>query len=407
MRTSQCSARCSGVAGKRAARGQGTVYKEEKPNRKTTWVAERWVTLPDGRRKRVRARAASQGEALAEVEVKARRVLTLNPGADRVTVADFMVQWLEHKSAHVRASSMRAYRQDVRLHIRPALGKHRLARLQTQHCQALVDKLVNAGTPSMADRVRRTLKQALRHAVKWGLLAGSPMDRVDPVRKPAPKRATYDAAQLRKFLRVAEGSKFHPLFLLAVSTGMRKGELLALKWEDLQSDGVHVRRTVSAKASGDGTTAPKTAAGERFVPVAPATMRVILETRTKHAMDSDWVFTTRNGKRHSVRTVSRVMRTLQKRYGLPEIRFHDFRRSYATLLAEQGHHPRVIQALLGHSTPTLAMTVYTDVTEASRRRAHIDLDSGGKKGGSSTGRHSNATGHDEGDDPPQGRSIEA
>lgn len=395
------------MADKRTPKGQGSVYKEEKPGRDTKWVAERWVELPDGRKARVRARAATQGKAIAERELKARRKLASNPDAERMTVSEFMDDWLTHKSAHVRASSMRAYRQDVRLHIRPQLGKHKLAKLLPKHAQGLIDGMVETGRHSMADRVRRTLRQALGHAVKWGLLAANPMDRVDAVRKPPPKRGVYSMRELRAFLEAARGSKFYPLFLLAVATGMRKGELLALQWRDLEPEGVHVRRTVSAKAKGDGTEPPKTAAGERFIPVEKETMRVVLETRTPHAQASEWVFTTRNAKRHSVRTVSRVMRTFQKRAGLAELRFHDFRRSYATLLAEAGHHPRVIQALMGHATPTMAMQIYTDATETARLRAHIGVHERGRDGGSATEPEPKASERDEADDAPTGRSIEA
>lgn len=361
------------MAGKRTTRGLGSVYRDTDERTTTKWIAEKWVTLPTGVRKRVRARGVTQEEALAELAGKAADTLDRNPTGDRITVSEFMRQWLDHKRAHVRASTIRAYEQDNRLHITPNLGKLRLARVQAVDCQRVIDQLASAGSFSMADRVRRTLKQAFRYAVRQGTLNANPMDRVQPVRKPEPKRGTYTPDQIKVFLDAAKRTKYYPLFLLAFSTGMRKGELLALKWEDVTPEGVFVRRTVSKDAAGDGTTAPKTRAGVRFIPVEPATMRTILATRTKHARADEWVFTTRNGKRHSVRTPSRVMRQLQDANNLPPIRFHDFRRSYATLLAVQGHHPRVIQALLGHSTPTLAMTVYTEATEGARANAAVQL----------------------------------
>jgi len=367
------SGRSCGVAGKRTTRGLGSVYLDTDARSKTKWIAERWVTLPSGQRRRVRARGVTQDEALAALAVKASDTLARNPTGDRVTVREFMLAWLEHKQAHVRASTMRSYQQDNRLYITKYLGSHRLARLHASDCQQLIDRISAKGRKNMADRVRRTLKQALGYAVKQGALHANPMDRIDPVKKPDVERGTYDLEQITAFLEAASRSKLHPMFVLAFATGMRKGELLALKWSDVSADGVHVRRTVSKNAAGDGTTPPKTRAGRRFIPVDPEVMSYILSTRTRHAGDNEWVFTTRNGKRHSDRNVSKVMRDIQARHKLPEIRFHDFRRSYATLLAVQGHHPRVIQALLGHSTPTLAMTVYTEATEGAKRKARVDL----------------------------------
>jgi len=363
------------VADKRAAKGLGSVFAEKDGNRKTKYVAQRNVVMADGTKRRVRARGATQQEALAKLNAKANEA-TQRTSTGHVRFDAFLDVWLNHKRAHVRASTIRAYEQDVRLHIRPALGGKRVDRLEARHVQSMLDALVAAGKHNMADRVRRTMKTALNAAVKWGYAPTNVMDRIDPVRKPDVRRGVYTLEEIRLFLRHAEASKYYALFLLAFATGMRKGELLALQWQDLTDVGVHVRRTVSIGAKGDGTAPPKTSAGYRFIPVAADTMQAVLEGRTAYAQDGDWVFTTRNGRRLSGRNVSTAMRAIQKRYGLPEIRFHDFRRSYATLLAEAGHHPRVIQDLLGHATPNLAMLVYQDATDRAKAGAYVNLDVG-------------------------------
>jgi len=321
------------------------------------------------------------------------KIATVNmaPSHGRVTVAAFLTEWLAHKRVHVRASTLRAYEQDVRLHLEPALGVLPLNRLQARDAQRVIDELAKAGKWNMADRVRRTLKTALNAAVKWGYTPVNVMNQVDAVRKPAPRRGVYTLEQVQAFLRAADGSSYYPLFALAFATGMRKGELLALQWRDVSTVGVHVRRTVSINAPGDGTTPPKTNAGFRFIPVQEDVMQLVQARRTPHARDEDWVFTTRNAKRLSGRNVSFAMRRVQQRANLPEIRFHDFRRTYATLLAEAGHHPKVIQALLGHATPNLAMTVYADATDRARDRAYIDLHIGTLSGTLSTARERHAT----------------
>jgi integrase len=367
------------VAGKRTTKGLGTVYQESDGRRSTSYVAARYVTLANGVRKRLKARGRTQEEAIQKLNMKARAAATQTP-TGHVRVEDYLDVWLSHKRAYVRASTMRAYEQDVRLHLLPALGRKRVDRLEPRDVQAMLDALVARGARSMADRVRRTLKTSLNAAVKWGYVTHNVMDRIDPIQKTAPRRGVYTLEQIQAFLRHSEPSKYHALFRLAFATGMRKGELLALQWQDVTRSGVHVRRTVSANAGGDGTTPPKTASGYRFIPVESDTMNLVISGRTRFAQDGDWVFTTRNGKRVSARNVSHAMRTIQRRYGLPEIRFHDFRTTYATLLAEAGHHPRVIQDLLGHATPNLAMLVYQEATDRAKEGAYNDLNIGGSSG---------------------------
>ena len=372
----------------RSARGTGSVYEEDpknRANRTTQWVGEKWVTLPDGRRKRVKVRGTTQTETVAKLERRVREVVLENPDATRQGAVEFLEEWLKHKAAHVRASTLRAYEQDV-AHLRDPLRGLRLARVQSRHIQAAVDRLASDGHPSMADRVRRTAKQAFRQAIKWGLLNANPVDQLDPVRRPEPKRGVMTAAEMGKLLSAAEGTVYYWVFVVALSTGMRKGEVLALKWGDVAPDGVTVRRTLSHRAAGDGTGPPKTRAGVRFVPVPPHTMAGLLATRSELDGPDDWVFTTRSGKRFSPRNVSHALHVAQRRAGVPEIRFHDLRRTYATQLAAGGAHPRVIQALLGHSTPTLAMTIYTEATESARRAAVVDVLGGGSSGRRATAR---------------------
>jgi Site-specific recombinase XerD len=211
------------------------------------------------------------------------KIATVNmaPSHGRVTVTAFLSDWLAHKRVHVRASTLRAYEQDVRLHIKPKLGALPLDRLQARDAQLVIDDLAKAGKWNMADRVRRTLKTALNAAVKWGYITVNVMNQVDAVRKPAPKRGAYTLEQVQTFLQAAGTSTYYPLFALAFAAGMRKGELLALQWRDVSSVGVHVRRTVSINAPGDGTTPPKTNAGFRFIPVHEDVMQLVLARRSR------------------------------------------------------------------------------------------------------------------------------
>jgi integrase len=370
------------MARQRHVRGRGTVYKEEKPERKTRWVAEKYVRLPDGRKVRIRARARIQEEALEELDRKIAAAKKANPAADKQTVDAFMVRWLEHKKANVRASTHYQYERDHALHIKPKLGGIKLSRLTAYQVQRVLTDIQSAGHHAMADRVRRTLKQALRQAVKWDLLSANPLDKLDPIRRRPVKRGVWTPEEIRRFLKEAESSPYYLAFVLGIATGMRKGEILALTWGDVGGSRVSVSKTVSKRAEG-GIAPPKTAAGERKVRVTPDVERLILSHRNGET-DSDPIFPGRGTRRSRLanpRTLSRELDRLIGVAKVPEIRFHDLRRTYATMLALQGAHPKVIQKALGHSTPTLAMQIYTDVLEEQEERAVIEMP-GGMPGGS-------------------------
>ena len=276
---------------KRSRRGGGTLYEEAGTNRKTKWAFETWAVIPNVGKKRFRGRGNTQKEAIAQARLK------IDEATERATTPDtsveqFMSQWLEHKKKLVRASTHAAYAQDVRLYIcpprrepgrEPSRKKHAnrkapdipdglrlndipLAKLHEGHCQDLIDFIVANGSRAMADRVRRTLKQAMGHAVLHRLVPFNVLDRVKPVKRPKPKRGFYTQDQVETFLAAVNDTEHAAFFLLAFMTGARKGELLALKWGDVHYDAIRIERTLSKQASGDGTAPPKTDSGHRTIP---------------------------------------------------------------------------------------------------------------------------------------------
>ena len=348
--------------GKRA-HGEGTLYEESDPRRTTRWRAEKDVTLPDGRMRRVIARGRTQKEALAKLDKKEREYRHANPDADKMTMEQYLTRWLEFKRPTLRNSTVRTYERDIG-HVLASMGDKRLARVKPVDVQELLTKFQAKGQHAQADKIRRTLKQAFHQAVKWDLLAGSPVDRLDPIRVPAPKRGVWTEAQAEAFLRTlrenSRGRIYYPIFLAALNTGLRKGELIGLEWRHVTSTGIMVQQAYSRYAEGK-LDQPKTESGVRRIPLAPDVVEAFGPRGNLH----DPVFHTRNGTRHGERNLSRALVTYAGRAGVPVIRFHDLRRTYATILSTRGVPPRVVQRLLGHATPHLAMAVYQDVFEES------------------------------------------
>lgn len=370
VRPSRLSAPSFGAEGSlgRNAHGLGSTYKE--PSR-GGWVAEKRIRLPNGQHHRIRARAKTEKEALRKRDQLERAARDGFLDASKTTTSAFMRRWFDYKRPNVRASTFRTYERDWEL-ARPALGNLPLARVTPMHIQGVLTSLQNKrskrapnGAHAAADKVRRTLKQAFGQAVRWGVLPANPADRVDPVPRPPVERGVLTPHQAQQLLRVSEGSNYHAIFAVAITAGLRKGELLALEWRDITPSGIHVRRTLSLGAKG-GTAPPKTRAGARFVPTPSETISLLGEGGP-HKL----VFPGRGGGYRNPRNTTRALHHYLGVAGLPKIRFHDLRRTYATLLAAQGTHPRVIQKLLGHSTPTLAMTIYTDVLAEQEREAVV------------------------------------
>jgi integrase len=360
---------------RRSRRGQGTIYQETDPKRSTKYRGQRWVTLPDGQHQRVTARGVTEKDVLAKLDRAERRLKDAHPDADRMTLAHFVERWLEHKRPQVQPSTFYAYQQVLRGHLVPALGEARLARVTAAGLQTVVDRVSVTAGPAAADKMRRYALQALEQAKHWGLLTRNPAEGVARVRRPATKRVAWTAEQATVFLGAASASPYYPIFYTAVTTGLRQGELLALQWGDVRADHVIVRRTYSQRAPGK-VQEPKTGSSHRRVPLTPEGMNVL----GCRGPDDALVFPSRNGGMVNHGNLVRAFHRCRERAGLPAARFHDLRRSYASILASAGHHPAIIQRLLGHRTPDLALRVYTDVTDERLALAVVSL-GGGCSGG--------------------------
>lgn len=349
---------------KRRTVGEGTLFEEHDPRRRTTHRAEIDVRLPNGTVKRVIVRGIGPTATREALLKKAARLRDANPEADKMSMDDYLDKWLVFKAPKVRASTLSTYKRSL-AHCRPHIGGIRLARLTPTDIETALAPLQTLGHPAEADKLRRTLKTAMRQAVKWGYLRSSPVEQVDPIQRPATERSVLTRSQAQLLLAACDGKVYFRLFLLALHSGLRIGELLALTWADVDMDSVRVRRTVSV-GSPTGYAPPKTKAGRRRVPVSHEVIAA-LGRRGRH---NDLVLVNRRGKPLSARNASRALGTALATVNadlldpLPPLRLHDLRRTYATWQAAAGAHPRVIQQLLGHATPNLALEVYTDVLES-------------------------------------------
>jgi len=302
-----------------------------------------------------------------------------------MTVADYLRRWLRDYAAHnVAPSTLTRYTSIVERHLIPVLGSLRLRDLRPAHIQAAYARFLAAG--GRADRQprglaarsvlqhHRILREALKHAVHWQLIARNPADAVTPPQAQRREMRGLSAEEARLLLVAAEGIPYYALLYLALATGARLGELLALRWGDIDLKGGTMRITRTAqRLSGQGIVfhVPKTHRAARSVALSPETIRVASDHRrgqVAHRLamgpayrDQDLVFPRPSGDPLDGCAVSKAFCRLVTKAGLGPPRFHDLRHTAATLMLASGVHPKIVSERLGHATVAITLDIYSHV----------------------------------------------
>jgi integrase len=308
----------------------------------------------------------------------------------KLCVGEYLERWLrDYAEGRLAAATLESYRATIRVHLLPGLGHIRLSRLSPQAIQGYLTRKLQEGLSTTTVRYHAAIvHEALRHAVKWGLLAHNPADRVELPRRRQIEMRVWDEEQVRLFLAEARRtSAYYALYLAALTTGMRQGELLGLRWQDVDlALGVaSVQQTLYRLGKTLLTKEPKSAKSRRPVALPSLlveTLREVQEVQVAHRRDlgaayADYglIFCQPDGKPLHAHNVSqRDFRRVVKRAGVPRIRFHDLRHCHATLLLRQGVHPKVVQERLGHATISMTLDTYSHVVPGMQERAVTDLE---------------------------------
>jgi integrase len=343
--------------GKRG-KGEGSIY-HRKDGR---WVGQYEV---DGKRRYVYARTRKEvAEKLRKAMAESDAGMIFNAGT--MKVSDYLDGWLDSIRDALRRRTWIRHEEIVRLHLKPSLGIMKLDRVGVMQIQSLYRAKLDSGlSPRTVRLIHTTLYKALRQAVEWTLLPRNIAEYVNPPQVPRREIKPLSEKQVKKLLQTAKGDKLEALYILAVHTGMRSGELLGLQWEDvdLQCGTVRVRRTVF-----DGRIeAPKSAHGNRSIRLTGTSIRALQE----HKRTSEWVFGSRAGTPFSVHNLhNRSWKPLLARAKLPHTtRFHDLRHTCATLLLGRGVHPKIVSEMLGHSSTTITLDTYSLVLPDMQQKA--------------------------------------
>jgi integrase len=376
----------------RRGRGEGSIFQRGDGQ----WVGSISLGYTEtGRRNRRTVYGATKQEVLDELDrLRTDARVGSLPDAGGMTVGQLLDRWLQSSKSRTETRTFEERERVVKNHLRPRLGGMKLAKLTALHVEGLYADMARDGVGATTVRNAATmLGAALSHACKLKLIPFNPAGAVSKPKEPAREMLFLTPAQVKILLAVAQDQRCYPLLVLAVATGCRQGELLALTWEDidLQKGTLTVRRSLAQANHGFEVKEPKTAASRRTIALPDLAVSVLTQHKAammKAGLLGAPVFCTRNGGYLLKRNVLRSLRAVIRRANTPpgkfnkggrpkkdapprpkepfeplklipaKLRFHDLRHTHASVLLSQGQSVRAVSQRLGHSNPALTLRIY-------------------------------------------------
>lgn len=345
---------------------------------------------PDGRRKQLFRRGFSTKtkaqEGLTRLLGDQQRGVFVEP--TKLTLGSFLTEeWLPARRASLRPSTVVSYEQLIRNYLLPRIGGVRLQAVDGPMLNRLYVELLESGridlrktangaglSPKTVRNLHGVLTKAFRDAIRWGRLQRNPCDAADPPKGTSPEMKAWTADEMRTFVRSVQTHRWVAVWTLLATTGMRRGEILGLRWSDVDLDAGSVT-IVSTRIRYGKTVAastPKTARGNRTIAIGAVTVAVLRAWRKQQFADrlligggwsnaGDLLATLPDGSAPNPEAFSNLFADLVKRAGLPSIRLHDFRHSYATAALASGVPVKVVSQRIGHADVGVTLKVYAHV----------------------------------------------
>ena len=346
---------------------------------------QKWTTL-----------RGTKKEAQAELT---RLLNEINTGEyiepSRMLVSEYLKRWLkDYAEPSVSPKTNERYAQIIRDNINPTLGNYQLSKLKPLHIQSFYTDCLTSGRKDgkgglAAQTVlhfHRLLHRALSQAVKWQLLARNPVDAVEPPRPQRQEMNAINEADTALLLDKLAGSSLFSPVLFAITTGLRRGEVLALRWKDvnLVEGRITVNQSLEQTKDGLRFKSPKTERSRRQVPLPSVTLDLLKEHKKKQNeerlrlgpiyQNNNLVFPRPDGSTMPPDSFSTNFAAFIRRSGLKHIRFHDLRHSHATQLLLQGVHPKIVSERLGHSNISITLDTYSHVLPGMQEDAVLKID---------------------------------
>lgn len=302
------------------------------------------------------------------------------------TVAEYLTNWLrDFITPNLSPRTSEGYEVIIRRHAIPALGKIALTQLKPEHIQGFyADKLSSGLSARTVRHFHMCLHGAFKNAVKTGSLVRNPCDATNPPKDQKTEMRTMSESDIHIFLEYARNTEYYPIFYLALFTGMRRSEILALRWSDVELLApiqISVNRALHQLKKGKiDIRTTKTEKSRRLIPISPSTAIVLREYRESQdkirealripaLSDSDFVFCHVDGKPYLPNTVSHAWIKLVRKCGLRGIRLHDARHTMASIMLKNGINAKIIQERLGHSSISITLDTYSHLIPSMQEAA--------------------------------------
>lgn len=391
------------------ANGEGTISKRVKNGKTVGWRGA--VSLGYDAEGKPLRRTVS-GKTQEEVREKMAAVLAAQhtgmlADAGGITVAAYFERWLEAKERdEVKPNTLRSYEDTARLYLLPRLGRKKLEKLTPLDVEGVLTALRKDGkSPQIMSYSLRVLKMALRQAVRWQMVPRNVAEAIKAPKITRPELHVWTPEEVAAFLDASQTHRLHAAFYLALMTGMRRGELLGLQWDDIdwERSRLKVRHNlveVRSKAeegkvhAGKPTVSsidlvlqtPKTAGSSRTIVLSPGTLSKLREHRERQQAErvkaaeawqkptnGGYVFATEIGTATDPRNFYRWFNNIREEAGVPQIRFHDLRHTAASLMIRRGIPPKTVSERLGHADVGFTLRTYTHLYDEQREEAAFDI----------------------------------
>lgn len=351
---------------RKRARGNGDADVWPRKNEEGKVIGYRgsyWVHIASGRKRRY-VSGKTKGETRAALnKAKADTVGGLVFDVQGLQLRHYLDRWLEDVRDTVRPRTFERYEQIVRKHIAPKLGDNKLKDLTPHHIRGLYKEKLQSLSPRTVQYIHVTIHKALKQAVNDGLIPRNAAGAVKPPQVCRKEILPLSPEQVKVLFETARGHRLECLYTVAVTCGLRQGELLGLKWEDvdLEANTLQVRRSLS---NGMFTT-PKTAKSRRSVTLSQRAKDALISHRERQLGegngDQEIVFASDIGEPLNRYHVRRQFKQLLRSAGLPQVRFHDLRHTCATVLLSKNVNPKIVSEMLGHATVAITLDTYSHV----------------------------------------------
>lgn len=370
---------------KKRANGEGTLGWSES---KGLWAAA--VTLSrnpaTGKVTRRWVYGKTQAEARAKLnQLKKQQAEGTLRAPDRTTMREWAETYLENARGRLKAATYQSYRANLDSYVLPYIGHIRLEKLTARDVAAMVDTLARERGTRTSQYARTLTSMMLNYAVSLDLIPRNVAKNTRPPKAQRQEMKFWQPHEVRTFLQAIEGHRFESLFKLALATGMRKAELLGIRWQDLSGDTLSVRQTVVRLAYDPHIDTPKTHAGARDLILDPDTLQALAERRSAYQrereaagenwQDFDLIFANLDGTPMIPWRLDHTWRALRAGAEVESIRFHDLRHTYASLAIASGMDVRMLAERLGHADASVTLRIYAHVFQGQRRRAAMSLGS--------------------------------